>query len=292
MEQFQNKKYNKSALWLIILAVLLAVVLLITNAVDLKGLFSSASNSSNNESSNLIPDSIPEPTEPSISPDGGSFTSSQYVTLIPYTKGDTIIYTTDGSDPFPRHGIVYTTPFQISSTTTVKAVAYRSPELYSPIASATFTKTTSSSGGGHSSSSGSGGGASTNTYAGCDGRTTGFSSTTGKTCVGNTNTAAGFAGCEGRNTGFSSTTGRSCVGNIVTATYYNFGPITLRNGSTGEGVKELQRFLNAKLNLGLVVDGKLGPKTIAVIKVWQLNHGLVPDGLVGPKTKAMMNSGI
>lgn len=48
-------------------------------------------------------------------------------------------------------------------------------------------------------------------------------------------------------------------------------------------VAELQRFLNDKLNLGLVVDGKLGPKTILVIKKWQSDNGLVPDGLVGPK---------
>jgi len=47
--------------------------------------------------------------------------------------------------------------------------------------------------------------------------------------------------------------------------------------------------LNAKLNLGLVIDGSLGPKTIAVIKKWQMDNGLVADGLVGAKTKAMMN---
>jgi len=70
---------------------------------------------------------------------------------------------------------------------------------------------------------------------------------------------------------------------------YNFGPTTLRNGSKGEAVKELQRFLNDKLNLGLIVDGKLGPKTIAVIKKWQKANGLVPDGLVGKLTKAKMN---
>jgi len=40
----------------------------------------------------------------------------------------------------------------------------------------------------------------------------------------------------------------------------------------------------------LVLDGKLGQKTIAVIKVWQKNHNLVPDGMVGVKTKAIMNS--
>jgi len=56
-----------------------------------------------------------------------------------------------------------------------------------------------------------------------------------------------------------------------------------------EAAKELQRFLNAKLNLGLVVDGIIGPKTIAVIKTWQRANGLVADGLIGPKTKTEMN---
>lgn len=70
---------------------------------------------------------------------------------------------------------------------------------------------------------------------------------------------------------------------------YNFGPVTLTTGSRGEGVKELQRFLNRYLNLGLVVDGILGPKTTAVIRTWQSQQGLVPDGLIGAKTKAMMN---
>jgi peptidoglycan hydrolase-like protein with peptidoglycan-binding domain len=52
---------------------------------------------------------------------------------------------------------------------------------------------------------------------------------------------------------------------------------------------ELQKFLNANLNFNLVVDGKLGPKTIAVIKKWQKANGLVADGLIGPKTKALIN---
>ena len=45
------------------------------------------------------------------------------------------------------------------------------------------------------------------------------------------------------------------------AKIYNFNTKTLKNGSNGEAAKELQRFLNAKLSLGLVVDGMLGPKT-------------------------------
>lgn len=69
---------------------------------------------------------------------------------------------------------------------------------------------------------------------------------------------------------------------------YNLGTTILKNGSRGEAVKELQRYLNDTLNLGLVIDGILGPKTIVVIKQWQKERGLVPDGLVGPKTKAMM----
>ena len=71
---------------------------------------------------------------------------------------------------------------------------------------------------------------------------------------------------------------------------YNLGATTLKSGSEGKPVKELQRFLNDKLNLGLKLDGKLGPKTIAVIKKWQKANGLKADGLVGVKTKAKMNA--
>ena len=76
----------------------------------------------------------------------------------------------------------------------------------------------------------------------------------------------------------------------TTSDIYNFGTTTLKNGSRGEAVKELQRFLNDKLHLGLVVDGALGPKTIAVIKQWQKDNGLVADGLIGPNTKAIMSA--
>lgn len=70
---------------------------------------------------------------------------------------------------------------------------------------------------------------------------------------------------------------------------YALGLETLRDGSRGEAVKELQRFLNAEMNLGLVVDGALGPKTIAVMMKWQAANGLVSDGLIGPMTKAKIN---
>ena len=70
---------------------------------------------------------------------------------------------------------------------------------------------------------------------------------------------------------------------------YNLGLGTLKNGSRGEAVMELQRFLNETMNLGLVVDGALGPKTIAVMMQWQNTNGLASDGLIGPMTKAKIN---
>ncbi len=96
-------------------------------------------------------------------------------------------------------------------------------------------------------------------------------------------------GCSGGNK-FNTANGNLCVNTVVAESKtYNLGTVTLKNGSKGEAVKELQRFLNDKLNLGLALDGKLGPKTIAVIKKWQKDNGLVADGMVGPKTKALIN---
>ena len=115
---------------------------------------------------------------------------------------------------------------------------------------------------------------------GCGTRTTGFSSSTGGSCVGNTSTTPA--------TPVTPTTPVTPASPTLSASAYNFGTTVLKNGSQGEAVKELQRFLNDKLNLGLAVDGALGPKTIAVIKQWQADNGLVADGLIGPATKAMM----
>ncbi len=140
------------------------------------------------------------------------------------------------------------------------------------------------------------------TIPGCDGRTTGFSSLTGLSCIGNVVTSptavtspASIPGCDARTTGFSITTGVSCVGNVVSATattnnLYNFGNTTLGDGSRGEAVKELQKFLNNKLNLGLSIDGILGAHTISIVEDWQKSHGLTADGLIGAKTKGIMET--
>ena len=118
-----------------------------------------------------------------------------------------------------------------------------------------------------------------------------FSALTGLPCANQMSQQMAIPGCNNRTIGFSIVTGQSCANNIVTsAITRNFGLTTLRQGSLGEAVKELQKFLNQTLNIGLVVDGKLGPKTITFVKKWQSEHGLVADGLVGPKTKAKMNA--
>ena len=130
-----------------------------------------------------------------------------------------------------------------------------------------------------------------------------FNIMTGKLCVNNAGVQIPW--CGNRNTGFSSATGESCLLNrVVTESPvtppgaapaplkhgpYKFGTTTLKNGSKGEAAMELQRFLNAKLNLGLAIDGVIGPKTIAVVKKWQKDHGLADDGKIGPKTKEKMN---
>jgi hypothetical protein len=117
-----------------------------------------------------------------------------------------------------------------------------------------------------------------------------FSPTTGMRCTNFTVTTP--VGCTAT-TFFSPISGQRCPAvniSTPTPTSYNFGTATLRNGSEGEAVKELQRFFNDTLNANLVVDGKLGPKTIAVVKKWQKDNNLVVDGLLGITTKAKMNA--
>lgn len=59
---------------------------------------------------------------------------------------------------------------------------------------------------------------------------------------------------------------------------------TLRKGSTGDAVKELQGLLNQKIDAGLVVDGIFGTKTHTAITTYQLKNNLAMDGIVGSKT--------
>ena len=59
---------------------------------------------------------------------------------------------------------------------------------------------------------------------------------------------------------------------------------TLKLGSTGPDVAELQRVLNAHAGMQLAVDGQFGRLTALAVQSLQRRAGLDADGVVGPKT--------
>jgi hypothetical protein len=63
---------------------------------------------------------------------------------------------------------------------------------------------------------------------------------------------------------------------------------TLRQGSNGSAVEDLQTFLNNKNGSSLTVDGVFGPRTRIALQQYQREHGLVADGVVGPLTRGKM----
>jgi hypothetical protein len=75
---------------------------------------------------------------PTFNPSGGSFLLPIQVSISSSSPGVTIYYTTNGSTPTTA-STVYTGPFWVFSTTTVKAIAVRSGWTTSAVASATYT---------------------------------------------------------------------------------------------------------------------------------------------------------
>jgi len=75
---------------------------------------------------------------PVITPAGGSYTADQTVEITCATQGAAIRYTTDGSVPSPSSGNIYSGPFTLSRSATIKAVAYKSAAITSAVASVEF----------------------------------------------------------------------------------------------------------------------------------------------------------
>jgi hypothetical protein len=76
---------------------------------------------------------------PTFSPAAGKYTSFPAVIISTTTSGTSIRYTTDGSTPSETVGTLYSGPITVSSTTTIKAIAYGSGMIDSAVASATYT---------------------------------------------------------------------------------------------------------------------------------------------------------
>jgi len=75
---------------------------------------------------------------PVITPNGGSFTASQSVTLSSTTPSASIFYTLDGSTPTTT-STQYSAPITVSTNTTINAIATAAGYAQSPVSSATFT---------------------------------------------------------------------------------------------------------------------------------------------------------
>jgi uncharacterized repeat protein (TIGR02543 family) len=78
-------------------------------------------------------------SDPTFSLSEGNYTSPQQITLSTSPADATIRYTIDGSNPSETAGTIYSGPFQISNSTTIKAIAYKTGWITSQVASGTYT---------------------------------------------------------------------------------------------------------------------------------------------------------
>lgn len=85
---------------------------------------------------NIAPSVVATPT---FSPGGGTYSSTQTVTISCITSGASIRYTTDGSTPTSSFGTVYSGAISVGSTATIKAIAYKTGMTDSEVTTATYT---------------------------------------------------------------------------------------------------------------------------------------------------------
>ena len=78
---------------------------------------------------------------PTFTPAAGPYPPGESVTIATTTLGAAIRYTTDGTTPTSTVGTVYSTPVAVSSSQTVKAIAYLSGWTNSAVNSAAYTIT-------------------------------------------------------------------------------------------------------------------------------------------------------
>jgi peptidoglycan hydrolase-like protein with peptidoglycan-binding domain len=69
---------------------------------------------------------------------------------------------------------------------------------------------------------------------------------------------------------------------------WNPGVCHLSEGTSGTGVKVMQRGLNSCYGTGLTIDGHFGPNTRKALIAVQKRIGVTADGIFGPKTRGAM----
>ena len=88
---------------------------------------------------------LPRVAAPTFSPPAGTYSGTQSVTISSATSGASIRYTTDGSSPTSTSGTLYAGPVSVPSTTTLRAIAYKSGMDDSAVSSAAYTISSGSS---------------------------------------------------------------------------------------------------------------------------------------------------
>ncbi|MEI6833390.1 MAG: chitobiase/beta-hexosaminidase C-terminal domain-containing protein, partial [bacterium] len=106
-------------------------------AIAIKAAFS---NSSVIEAAYTINIPLPVAGAPAASPAAGTYTSAQSVSLSSGTSGATIYYTTDNSPP-STSSIVYSSPFLVQVSQTIKAIAVKSGYQNSGVGTFSYTIT-------------------------------------------------------------------------------------------------------------------------------------------------------
>ncbi|MBZ5634889.1 MAG: chitobiase/beta-hexosaminidase C-terminal domain-containing protein [Acidobacteriia bacterium] len=76
---------------------------------------------------------------PTFNPAPGSYSSSVTISISTVTPGASIRYTLDGSTPTSSSGTLYSGSITVNTTTTIKAIAYKTGMTDSGVASATYT---------------------------------------------------------------------------------------------------------------------------------------------------------
>jgi Cu/Ag efflux protein CusF len=81
----------------------------------------------------------PQVATPTLSPNGGTISSGQLISISNVTSGAAIYYTTDGSVPTATPAELYSGPFQLAASATVNAIGIETGFTNSVVATASYT---------------------------------------------------------------------------------------------------------------------------------------------------------